>query len=59
MPLSICDLVTYNARPDWGYGIVESVVPCLVVSFETPEGPYVGEFGEGEVKAADRAKATA
>jgi len=50
------DLVTYTQRPAWGEGVVEWVGPTgkLVASFETPEGPYVDDFGEGEVARTGR-----
>jgi hypothetical protein len=55
------DLVVYLARPDWNLGLIERIEPngWLTVSFETPDGPYRGEFGPHEVEMAGRTKAAA
>jgi hypothetical protein len=61
VPVKLNDVVVYLARPDWNLGLIEWVAPngWLIVSFETPDGPYRGEFGPHELEMAERAEAAA
>jgi hypothetical protein len=51
-------LVTYNAHPEWGEGVVRRIEPNdrLLVDFEIDGEPYSDDFHYAELKTSHRAR---